>query len=75
MHFKLDLKEKKMLMKKKKSGENGTFFKSDLYLALFLLFWRIGRFCLQHLWLDGGMAGKVLVRGQSGVPLMVWTEK
>lgn len=27
MHFKLDLKEKKMLMKKKKSGENGTFFK------------------------------------------------
>lgn len=27
MHFKLDLKEKKTLMKKKKSGENGTFFK------------------------------------------------
>lgn len=25
MHFKLDVKEKKTLMKKKKSGENGTF--------------------------------------------------
>lgn len=53
MHFKLDLKEKKTLMKKKKSGENGTFLKSDLYLALFLLFWRMGHFCLQHLWIDG----------------------
>lgn len=75
MHFKLDLKEKKTLMKKKKSGENGTFLKSDLYLALFLLFWRMGHFCLQHLWIDGGTAGKVLPRGQSGVPLMVWKEK
>lgn len=40
------------------------------------LFWRMGRFCLQHLWIDGGRtAGKVLPRGQSGVPLMVWKEK
>lgn len=30
MHFKLDLKEKKMLMKKKKSGENGTFKKNKI---------------------------------------------
>lgn len=35
----------------------------------------MGRFCLQHLWIDGRTAGKVLLRGQSGVPLMVWKEK
>lgn len=31
--------------------------------------------CEQHLRIDGGTAGKVLPRGQSGVPLMVWKEK
>lgn len=39
MHFKLDLKEKKMLMKKKKSGENGTFLKNQtLTLPFFCCF-------------------------------------
>lgn len=39
MHFKLDLKEKKTLMKKRKSVANRTFFqKSYLYLALLVVF-------------------------------------
>lgn len=38
MHFKLDLKEKKMF-----------FFKeSDFYFALFCCFWRTGCFFLKH---------------------------
>ena len=56
------------LLKKKKKIQTFT-------LPFFLLFWRTGCFCLQHLWRDGGTAGKVLPRGQSGVPLMVWKEK
>lgn len=56
------------LFEKKKKNQTFT-------LPFFLLFWRTGRFCLQHLWRDGGTAGKVLPRGQSGVPLMVWKEK
>lgn len=35
----------------------------------------MGHFCLQHLWMDGDTAGKVLPKGQSGVPLMVRKEK
>lgn len=70
-----------MLMKKKKSGENGTFFNKKKKKKIrplpcpFLLFWRMGRLCLRHLWIGGGTAGKVLLRGQFGVPLMVWNEK
>lgn len=75
MHFKLDLKEKKTMMKKKKKWWKWHFFKIRPLPCPFLLFWRMGHFCLQHLWIDGGTAGKVLPRGQSGVPLMVWKEK
>ena len=77
MHFKLDLNEKKTLMKTKKSGENGTFcfLIRPLPCPFFYFFRRTGHFCLQHLWIDEGMAGKVLPRDQSGVPLMVWKER
>lgn len=56
MHFKLDLKE----VDEEKSGENGTFKKIRLLLCPFFLFvFGAGRFCRQHLWIDGGTAGKV----------------
>lgn len=55
MHFKLDLKEKKTLMKKGKSVANGTFFSKIIPLPCpFSCFWRMGHFYLQHLWIDGG---------------------
>lgn len=65
-------------MKKKKKVVKMALFKkkkNQTFTLTFLLFWRMGHFCLQHLWRDGGTAGKVLPRGQSGVPLMVWKEK
>lgn len=59
-----------MLMKKKKSDENGTFNIPTFTCP----------FCLvlenTPVFVDGGgTAGKVLLRGQVGVPLTVWKEK
>lgn len=57
---------------KKKSDENGTF-NNQTFTCPVLLFWRTFQ---SAAFMDGGgTAGKVLLRGQFGVPLTVWKEK
>lgn len=56
MHFKLDLKEK-MLMKKKKSGENGTFFENQTFTLPF--FCRVGKWDTSVCSIYGKMEGRL----------------
>lgn len=53
MHFKLDLKEKKTLMKKAKSGETGTFFEIQTFILPFFVVLE-NRTLLSEAFMDGG---------------------